>query len=170
MVVTRNRTLAALVGGAMVGALVATSFERHLVRGESMKPTLQPRDTVLSIRTRSLLGMLGGLVGHPRVGDVAVLELPWEHDLIGIKRLVAGPGEPWSDGDDRVSAGPGWVAVGDERTLSTDSRHHGRVPPTAIRGLMLLRVPPSDAAATTGARRRAGGAGGTAAGSHSPSP
>ncbi len=71
-----------------------------------------------------------------------MLELPWEHDLIGIKRLVAGPGEPWSEGDDRVSAGPGWVAVGDERTLSTDSRHHGRVPPTAIRGLMVARVPP----------------------------
>ena len=48
----------------------------------------------------------------------------------------------WAGGS--VKPGPGWVAVGDQRTLSTDSRHHGRVPAGAIRGLMLARVGPPE--------------------------
>lgn len=162
MLVSRWRTLASLGALATLSALVAASFERHVVRGESMKPALAPRDTVVSIRRRSLLGLLR----RPRVGDIAVLELPWEHDLIGIKRLVAGPGQGWGENADRIEPGPGWVVVGDERVLSTDSRHHGRLPPTAIRGLMLLRVEPPDADATPAAPPRAGGRGGREAGSH----
>lgn len=140
--VTRARTLAALIAGATVLGLAATSLERHLVRGESMKPTLLPRDTAISVKTRSPLGLALRLAHRPRPGDIAILRLPWEHDLIGIKRLVAGPGDAWAEGDDRVPAGDGWVAVGDERTLSTDSRHHGRIPTDAIRGLMLVKVGP----------------------------
>ncbi len=138
---TRARTLAALAGaatGAALGAMVATSLERHLVRGESMVPALRPRDTVISVRADSLLGR----VLRPRRNAVAIIELPWEHDLIGVKRLVAGPGEPWAEGDFGVAAGPGWVAVGDKRELSTDSRHHGRVPTEAIRGVVVGRVKP----------------------------
>lgn len=142
--VTRERTLAALLGAATVVALAAASLERHVVRGESMKPTLQPRDTAISVKIRSPLGVALRFVRHPRPGDIAIIELPWEHDLIGIKRLVAGPGDGWADGDDRVKPGPGWVAVGDQRTLSTDSRHHGRVPTGAIRGLMLAKVGPPE--------------------------
>jgi len=139
---TRARTLAALIGaatGLAVGAAVSTSLERHLVRGESMLPSLRPRDTVISVRADSVLGRFLG----PRRSRIAVIELPWEHDLIGVKRLVAEPGEAWEEGDDRVAAGPGWVAVGDQRTLSTDSRHHGRVPTEAIRGVVVGRVKPS---------------------------
>ncbi|MFP5322602.1 MAG: hypothetical protein ACLGIC_12265 [Acidimicrobiia bacterium] len=138
---TRGRTLAALVGaatGLAVGVAVASSLERHLVRGESMVPALRPRDTVISVRSGSVLGRLV----RPRTARIAVIRLPWEHDLIGVKRLVAGPGQAWQDGDDRVAAGPGWVAVGDQRTLSTDSRHHGRVPPENIRGIVVGRVKP----------------------------
>lgn len=137
----RGRTLAALLGaatGLAAGISVATSLERHLVRGESMVPTLRPRDTVISVRAGSILGRLV----RPRPSRIAVIALPWEHDLIGVKRLVAGPGEPWHDGEDHVAAGPGWVAVGDQRVLSTDSRHHGRVPPENIRGIVLGRVKP----------------------------
>ena len=138
---TRGRTLAALIGaatGVAVGIAVSTSIERHLVRGESMVPTLRPRDTVISVRADSVLARFR----RPRSSRIAVIALPWEHDLIGVKRLVAEPGEPWQDGDDRVAAGPGWVAVGDQRTLSTDSRHHGRVPTEAIRGVVVGRVKP----------------------------
>ncbi len=142
--VTRERTLAALIGAATVVALAAASVERHVVRGESMKPTLLPRDTAISVKMRSPFGLALRLVRRPRPGDIAVIELPWEHDLIGIKRLVARPGDGWSDGDDTVGAGPGWVAVGDQRVLSTDSRHHGRVPSGAIRGLMVTKVSPPD--------------------------
>ncbi len=140
---TRDRTLAALLGAATVTALVAGSLERHLVRGESMKPALLPRDTAISVRVRSPLGLLLRLLHRPRAGDIAIIELPWEHDLIGIKRLVAGPGDAWSEGVDRVAAGPGWVAVGDQRVLSTDSRHHGRVPADAVRGVVVTKVGPS---------------------------
>jgi hypothetical protein len=125
-----------------MAVLVATSVERHVVRGESMKPALSPRDTAISIKTRSPLGRVLRLLRHPSVGDIAIIELPWEHDLIGIKRLVAGPGQEWSEDEFRVSAGPGWVAVGDQRVLSTDSRHHGRVPEENVRGVMVTRVPP----------------------------
>lgn len=142
--VTRERTLAALLGAATVLVLAAASVERHVVRGESMKPTLHPRDTAISVKIRSPLGAALRLAHHPRPGDIAIIEMPWEHDLIGIKRLVAGPGDAWRDGDDGVDSGPGWVAVGDQRTLSTDSRHHGRVPTGAIRGLMLAKVGPPE--------------------------
>ncbi|MDE0802134.1 MAG: S26 family signal peptidase [Acidimicrobiales bacterium] len=144
MLITRERTLAALLGAATVLIVAAASLERHVVRGESMKPTLLPRDTAISVRVRSPLGAMLRLARHPRPGDIAVIELPWEHDLIGIKRLVAGPGDAWSDGGDSVRTGPGWVAVGDQRTLSTDSRHHGRVPTGAIRAIMLAKVAPPD--------------------------
>lgn len=144
MLVTRERTLAALLGAATVLVVAAASLERHVVRGESMKPTLQPRDTAISVKLRSPLGVALRLARHPRAGDIVVIELPWEHDLIGIKRLVAGPGDAWEDDGDSVRSGPGWVAVGDQRTLSTDSRHHGRVPTGAIRGVMLAKVPPQD--------------------------
>ena len=147
MMVTRDRTLAVLIGAATMatlGAAAAASLERHVVRGESMKPTLHPRDTAISVKTKSPLGLLLRLVRRPHPGDIAVIELPWEHDLIGIKRLVAGPGEPWSEDDVEVAAGPGWVVVGDERVLSTDSRHHGRVPEQAIRGVFLTKVGPAD--------------------------
>lgn len=103
-----------------------------------MKPTLDPRDTVLSVRRDSAVGRLR----RPRVGDVVVVSLPWEHDLLGVKRLVAGPGTPWSEGAETVAAGPGWVVVGDQRVLSTDSRHHGRIPTEAIRGIVVGRIPP----------------------------
>lgn len=137
----RGRTLAALAGaatGLAAGAVLATSIERHLVRGESMLPALRPRDTVVTVRAGSPLGRLLRL----RPGRIAVIALPWEHDLLGVKRLVAGPGQAWRDGDDHVAAGPGWVAVGDQRVLSTDSRHHGRVPTENIRGIVVGRVKP----------------------------
>lgn len=139
---SRGRTLTALVGavtGIAAGAVVSTSLERHLVRGESMVPSLRPRDTVISVRSRSPLGLLV----RPRRSAVAIIALPWEHDLIGVKRLAAGPHQAWEEDGERVEAGPGWVAVGDQRILSTDSRHHGRVPTEAIRGIVVGRIKPS---------------------------
>lgn len=133
-----------MVAAATVLGLTAASLERHLVRGESMKPALSPRDTAISVKTNSPLGWALRLARRPRPGDIVILRLPWEHDLIGIKRLVAGPGQEWTDGDHRVPAGDGWVAVGDERTLSTDSRHHGRIPTDAIHGVMLAKVGPPE--------------------------
>ena len=135
-----NRTLAALTATAMVGLAVGASLQRHRVRGESMKPTLLPGETVVSVAANRPLGILR----RPRVGDIAIIRLPWEHDLIGIKRLVAGPGTAWGGGGDAVAAGPGWVAVGDHPVLSTDSRHHGRVPSESIVGIVVARVSDDD--------------------------
>ncbi|HEX4903249.1 MAG TPA: hypothetical protein VFV42_10605 [Acidimicrobiales bacterium] len=141
----RGRTLAALAGaatGLAAGAVLASSIERHLVRGESMVPALRPRDTVLTVRADSILGRAAGRIFGPRPDRIAVIALPWEHDLLGVKRLVAGPDQAWHDRDDHVAAGPGWVAVGDQRVLSTDSRHHGRVPTENIRGIVVGRIKP----------------------------
>lgn len=138
---TRAATLAALVGAAAclaAGVAAASSVDRHLVRGESMRPTYEPRDTVLTVRRGSPLGLLA----RPRTGRAVVAELPWHPGRLSVKRLVAGPGQAWSDGDEHVAAGPGWVLVGDQRVLSTDSRHHGRVPDASVRGVVIGRVGP----------------------------
>lgn len=119
-----------------VAVVASRSLERRLVRGESMRPALDPGDTVVVVRCRSWAGRFL----RPRVGRIALVQLPWEHDRVGVKRLVGGPGEPWSDGADSVAAGPGWVVVGDQRVLSTDSRHHGRVPDDAVLGIVVGRV------------------------------
>lgn len=145
---TRARTLAALAllaTGVAGGLHALRGVERHLVRGESMVPTLAPRDTVLSIPAGSWLGT--ALLR--RRAPIAVIALPWEHDLLGVKRLVARPGRPWRDGEDHVGAGPGWVAVGDQRELSTDSRHHGRVPDEAVLGVVIARIRAESGATAT---------------------
>ena len=108
-----------------------------------MKPTLLPRDTAISVKTRSPLGLLLRLLRHPHPGDIAIIELPWEHDLIGIKRLVAGPGTEWVEGDDpgRRRSGLG----GGRRRAHAVHRQPPPRPgarPDAIRGLMVTKVKP----------------------------
>ena len=125
--VARIRTLAVPATIAMLGALTIAlrrSVVPVRVRGESMRPTYAPGELVAALPRSGPWRR----VARPRVGAVVLVELPWEHDRVAIKRLVAGPGEHHPE----VRDGDGWAIVGDEPTLSTDSRHHGRVPDAAI--------------------------------------
>ena len=111
-----------------------------------MRPTLDDGDIVVGLMRRRWTDQ----VRAPQVGDIVAVHLPWEPDRIGIKRIVAGPGEAWidldgsSDDGNRVPPGPGWVVVGDQRVLSTDSRHHGRVADRDVEAIILYRVYPED--------------------------
>lgn len=130
--VSRLRTLAVIGGGATLAAVVrslAGSLQPVRVRGESMRPSLEPGDVVYAVGRSSMWGRLY----PPKVGAIALVDLPWEHDRLAVKRLAAAPFEHV----DGVADGDGWAVLGDQGVLSTDSRHHGRVPDSAILGIVL---------------------------------
>ena len=80
-----------------------------------MEPTYRPGDVLLWRRG-----------GRPlRSGDVVVVQLPGGRPL-GVKRL----------GDRLVE---GWQLLSDN-PVGTDSRSFGAVPPSAVRGRVLLRL------------------------------
>src|SRR4029453_18533138 len=85
------------------------------VAGASMRPTLEPGDWALAVRTR-----------RGRLGAVVVVEHPERPGFELVKRVVPAPGDPALDGPrgliDRV-----WVE-GDDPHGSTDSRGFGGVP------------------------------------------
>ena len=66
---------------------------------------------------------------QPRPGTVLLVDLPGERGL-GIKRLQR-----------REETGELWL-VGDNPAGSTDSREFGAVPPSALRGRVVLRLWP----------------------------
>jgi len=107
----RAATLVGAIGGLTwaVRRLRPTLVE---VRGESMRPALEPGDLALALRPARV-----------RRGDVVVLEHLARPGLELVKRVVAGPGGRAPDG--RV-LGPDelWVE-GDRREGSTDSRRLG---------------------------------------------
>jgi nickel-type superoxide dismutase maturation protease len=91
-----------------------------LVEGPSMVPTLRHGDQVVVWWAR-----------HPRPGEGAVVlvDLPDARGL-GIKRIsaVEASGRLWLEGDNPAG--------------STDSRHFGTVPASALLGRVLLRLWP----------------------------
>lgn len=95
------------------------------VRGESMRPTLEPGDLALTVRP-----------GRVRRGDVVVVEHLARPGLELVKRVIALPGERAPDG--RV-LGPGelWVE-GDRPERSTDSRRLGPVSEHDVRARVAL--------------------------------
>jgi signal peptidase I len=144
----------AAVGGALVlGALVAaglavrrTRLEPVLVRGGSMRPTLEPGQRIA----------VAPLVRPPRRGDLVVVSRP--RDLEVVKRVVGLPGERVRlrggrlevDGDTvpepYLAGGSGateldlrlgpaeYLVLGDHRAASTDGRDFGPVGADALGG------------------------------------
>jgi signal peptidase I len=116
--------LAAAVGAgvatAIAGALTLTGhgIKRVIVTGDSMVPTLQPGDRLLVVVARRV-----------RPGQLVVVPDP----RLPARRLVK-----------RVtSVGPTSVCVqGDNDGASTDSRHFGPLPRTAVRGRVVYRYAP----------------------------
>lgn len=149
----KQRALGVLLAAAgAAAALRAAGAFRFEVRGTSMRPTLEPGDWLVAARSR-----------RPRRGDIVVLRHP-DRDFEVVKRVVGLPGErirtdgravwidgrpltePYARGAGAPAAwdpGPGQVVVlGDDRTLSTDSRAFGPVPIAVVAGRALLRYWP----------------------------
>jgi signal peptidase I len=113
-----------------------------VVSGISMSPTLEPGDRVIvdlwSYRRRG-----------PRSGEVALLDGPSGIPLV--KRVVAErpPGAPESPAIPPLGSGEElWFVVGDNATVSRDSRRFGPVPRHRFRGRVVFRYwPPSRAGA-----------------------
>lgn len=120
----RALSLAAVAGGIgwVIRWLRPTLVE---VRGESMRPTLEPGDLALALRgTRA------------RRGDVVVVEHLARPGLELVKRVVVGPGGRAPDGRE-LGADELWVE-GDGRAGSTDSRQLGPVSGHDVRARVVL--------------------------------
>ena len=101
----------------------ATLLFRVAVTGASMEPTVREGDWLLVRRLR----------GTPKVGEVVVAVDPREPQRLLVKRVSAIAG-------DRVTL------AGDQPDRSTDSRHFGALPRSAIVGRPVLRYAPLERA------------------------
>jgi inner membrane protease subunit 1 len=109
----------------------AAPLRRVEVRGESMAPDLLPGDRLLV----TPLARLGS-------GDVVALRDPRQPGRVLVKRVAAGPrGSVTCDGA-VLTAGEGWVVLGDNLPASTDSRSFGPVPTRLLLGRCVHRYHP----------------------------
>ena len=106
----------AVLAGASLAALAR--LHRLEVTGHSMRPTLEPGDRLLLLRTRRF-----------REGDLVVLPDPREPRRMVVKRIVA-------------AAPDGLTVRGDNVAASTDSRQFGVVPLASVRGRVVYRYFP----------------------------
>ena len=151
-----RRTTALGAGALVLGAVVAAALagrrarlEPVLVRGGSMRPTLEPGQRI-AVSPLVRPPRRGDLVVLARKGDLEVVKrvvgLPGERVRLGAGRLeVDGravpepylvPGGPWS-GDLDLQLGPAeYLVLGDHRAASTDGRDFGPVGADALVGLV----------------------------------
>ncbi|MDY3868494.1 MAG: signal peptidase I [Pyramidobacter sp.] len=146
---------------AVVLALLLKTFviQAFWIPSGSMLPTLLEGDRVLVCKFEYLLR-------EPRRGDIFVFKYPKDTKIDYVKRLIALPGDTfeirqgtvWINGEkvkepyvrfrDTYTLDPvtvpedSYVALGDNRPNSADSRFWGYVPKENIRGPVLLRYWP----------------------------
>lgn len=126
---------AAVIAAAAV-IIVATAaiyfqlnFQNGHVSGNSMSPTMQNGDRMVSQRWGKEI----------ENGTIVILKLPHsEHELV--KRVVALPGwtvlPPLADQTTKLGPDQYWV-LGDNMSLSKDSRHFGPVTRDHITGVVI---------------------------------
>ena len=99
------------------------------IRGASMSPTLHDRQVVIVNRAAYGLHLFGRYIvrwDHPNVGDIVVYRSPLDGRAVA-KRCIA------------IGRENGTVLlIGDNRSVSIDSRHYGTVAIEAIYGRVLL--------------------------------
>ena len=103
---------------ALTAALLWRLTGRVEVRGDSMRPALEPGDRLVVVRGR-----------RPRPGQVVAVADPRQPGRVVVKRVAD------------VSAA-GVVVLGDNSAASTDSRHFGPVATAAVRGRVVYRYWP----------------------------
>ncbi len=106
--------------GAMKNASRRRFIRRIEVTGESMRPVLEPGDRVV---------VLG--VGRPRAGDLVACVDPRDPGRVMVKRVA------------RRDPGGGYIVLGDNPNLSTDSRHFGPIGGKLIIGRLIYRYLPA---------------------------
>ncbi|CAG9940636.1 unnamed protein product [Clonostachys rosea f. rosea IK726] len=121
-------------------------FQVSPAQGPSMLPTFSVKgDWVAADMTHAR-----NRRGQLRVGDLVLYRIPVSDNANGIKRLIGLPGDyvsmntPGSPGEERmiqVPEGHCWI-VGDNLTVSRDSRSFGPVPLALIKGKVLAKVLP----------------------------
>ncbi len=94
-------------------------FDRYVVEGESMAPSLSPGERVFVNRAAYWFS-------KPRAGDLVVLRDPREPKRLLLKRIDEAHGNSFE-------------VVGDNPTASTDSRTFGPVPRDLILGKVWFR-------------------------------
>ncbi|MCB9897277.1 MAG: signal peptidase I [Planctomycetes bacterium] len=172
MSVRRHALLFARVALAIVvlaGVVRMTLFTVYRVSGTSMQEALQDGDRIFVFDPSWVREMVG-------VGDTVVLEVDGE---VLVKRIVAGPGDHIamqrglvlrngrvvheeipagmnaSDSfPDTPLADDEFFVLGDHRRVSVDSRDFGPVPREHLRGMVLMRMPPSGGLAPVAALER----------------
>lgn len=150
-----------LVFALMFGVVRPFVAEVFRIPSESMSPTLEIGDSVLTVK-------FAYRIGDPERGDLALFKDP--EGVIAIKRVVGLPGdtvsvrdgvlyvngerrkEAYVDyelvdstfyGPEKVPAGHVFL-MGDNRSNSRDSRDYGPVPEGDLLGQVILRVLPLD--------------------------
>jgi nickel-type superoxide dismutase maturation protease len=103
---------------ALAAAWVWRRIDRVAVGGDSMRPSLEPGDRLVVLRT-----------SRPRPRQVVALVDPRQPGRLVVKRVAA-------------LTDAGVTVVGDNPAASTDSRHYGPVPATAVRGRAVWRYWP----------------------------
>ena len=139
-------------------------FSSNLVKGESMHPTFEENDRLISLKFPLYFS-------DPKQGDVVIIDAPEEKGKEYIKRIIATPGEEVSIHDGKIfinnkeykesyipdniptgiynenswTLGPDeYFVVGDNRNpgASMDSRYFGPIKRDTIRGIVKLRFWP----------------------------
>jgi nickel-type superoxide dismutase maturation protease len=105
-------------GAVGVAALLVARLHRLEVSGQSMRPTLEPGDRLLLLRTRRV-----------RAGDLVVVPDPRHPGRMVVKRVV-------------LASATGLTVKGDNADASTDSRQFGVVPLASVRGRVVYRYFP----------------------------
>jgi nickel-type superoxide dismutase maturation protease len=118
--VLRAALLLALTAAALAAG---RRLRRYEVRGESMRPTFQPGDFLL-VDTRAYAA------APPIPGDLVLATHPYEPGIEVVKRVA------------EVDPDRGITLLGDNSEYSTDSRHYGPVPASALIGRVLVRYWP----------------------------
>jgi signal peptidase I len=137
----RSLQLAVLLGTIALFIFVGTGQVARpwIVAGRSMEPVLQEGDLVIvdiwSYRHRP-----------PREGEIVLLYGQQQAGRALVKRVV----EPPPSGD--VGRSEIWL-LGDNRAMSSDSRHFGSVPASAVQGRVVWRYWPVSRAGPVGALR-----------------
>jgi Predicted transcriptional regulator len=117
--------------GVLAG-VAARRFRRIEVTGESMAPTLEPGDRVVVVRG-----------WRPRTGDIVACLDPRDPNRTMVKRVASEPGGCLRiEGGPALSAGQGYIVLGDNSDASTDSRHFGAIDNKSFIGRLIFRYSP----------------------------
>ena len=113
-----------LLAIAVVGSVAAAAGAvgrrsgRVEVRGDSMRPALEPGDRLVIVPARRL-----------STGQLVALADPRQPGRLVVKRVAS-------------ASATGVTVLGDNAAASTDSRHYGPVAPGSVRGRAVYRYAP----------------------------